>query len=112
METRADEINGLLLQTRDCEPRVRLRAVVHLCPCHVKRNNEQVWERFLSMAGDSDPKVRRAVLHGLTDGSPRSLKPKVVQVLEGMHGDPDQKVRRKARQILAHYRPTGELNIS
>ena len=64
------------------------------------------------MAADADPKVRNWVLHVLTDGSPRSRQEEVVQVLEQMHDDPDLKLRRKARKILAHYRRTGDLNVS
>jgi hypothetical protein len=64
------------------------------------------------MAADPDPKVRNGVLHVLTDGSPRSRQPEVVQVLNRLHDDPDPKLRRKARHILAHYRRTGSLNIS
>jgi HEAT repeat protein len=112
METRADEIGLLLEQTRDRDPRVRLRAVVRLCPCHVKRNHNQIWDRLIAMATDEDPKIRGAVLHGLTDGSPRPLELEIVSVLERMHGDSDPKVRRRARQILAHYRRIGVLNIS
>jgi hypothetical protein len=112
METRADEIPALLARTRDDDPAVRREALRHLCPCHVKRNHEQVWNRAVAMAVDPDPKVRDTVLHILTDGSPRAREPEVVRVLEQMHHDPDQKLRRKARKILAHYRRTGEWNIS
>ncbi|HEV8637300.1 MAG TPA: HEAT repeat domain-containing protein [Chloroflexota bacterium] len=112
METRSDEIPILLQQTYDDDPGVRWRALIHLCPCHVKRNHEQVWNRAVAMATDADPKVRDRVLHVLTDGSPRSREPEVVGVLERMHHDPDPKLRRKARRILAHYRRTGDWNIS
>ena len=112
METRASEIGSFLEKTHDHDPRVRRAAVTHLCPCHVKRNHELVWDRMVEMAADSDPKVRNWVLHVLTDGSPRTRQDEVVQVLTRLHDDPDQKVRRKARKILAHYRRTGDLNIS
>jgi hypothetical protein len=112
METRASDIGSFLEKTHDGDPRVRREAMTHLCPCHVKRHHEQVWDRMVAMAGDTDPKVRSWVLHVLTDGSPRSRQAEIVQVLTGMHDDPDPKVRRKARKILAHYRRTAELNIS
>jgi hypothetical protein len=67
---------------------------------------------MLAMAADPDVKVRRWVLHVLTDGSPRSREVDVIQILGKMREDPDLKVRRRARQILAHYRRTGALNIS
>jgi hypothetical protein len=112
METRSVEIPTLLERTYDGDPRVRWRVLSHLCPCHVKRNDEQVWNRAVAMATDSDPKVRNLVLHLLTDGSPRSREFEVVRVLEQLHHDSEPKLRRKARKILAQYRRTGEWNIS
>jgi hypothetical protein len=112
MQTQASDIVIYLGETRHGDPRVRRSAVTHLCPCHVKRNRAEVWDRLLSMASDPDVKVRRWVLHVLTDGSPRSRELDVVQVLGKMCDDPDPKLRRHARQILAHYRRTGNLNIS
>jgi len=112
METRASEIGSFLEKTHDRDPRIRREAVTHLCPCHVKHNHEPVWDRMVEMAADTDPKVRNWVLHVLTDGSPRTRQDEVVQVLTKLHDDPDPKLRRKARKILAHYRRTGDLNIS
>ena len=112
MQTRPDEIGGLLQLTRASDPRTRTHAVVHLCPCHVRRNDDRVWDRVLTMAEDRDAKVRNAALHVLTDGSPRSRESQVVGVLERMYHEPDAKLRRKARHILTQYRRTGDLNIS
>src|SRR5437868_678658 len=112
METRASDILIHLEKTHDADPQVRRSAVTHLCPCHVKRNSEPVWDRMVSMAADPDPKVRNWILHVLTDGSPRSRESEVVQVLDRLHDDPDPGLRRKARKILAQYRRTGKLNVS
>ncbi len=112
METRAGNIDSFLAMTYDGDPRVRRAAVTHLCPCHVKRNHAPVWERMVAMATDPDPGVRNWVLHVLTDGSPRSRRAQVVQVLERLRDDPDPKIRRKARNIDAEFRRTGNLNVS
>ena len=112
METRAGEIGPYLAMTYDHDPRVRRDAVAHLCPCHVKRNHDVVWERMVAMADDADPKVRPWVLHVLTDGSPRSRQAEVVAVLTRMQADMDPRLRRKARRILAQYRRSGDLNAS
>jgi hypothetical protein len=112
METRADDIGNLLEKTRDLDPRTRRTAIVRLCPCHVKRNHDEVWDRLVAMAADADPKVRHWVLHVLTDGSPRARETEILGVLERLRDDSDLKLRRKARKILAHYRRTGDLNIS
>lgn len=68
METRSSEIDALLEQTRSPDPLVRLQAVVRLCPCHVKRTHEQVWNRLITMATDRHPKVRGAVHAGAAGG--------------------------------------------
>jgi hypothetical protein len=112
METRACDIDSFLTMTYDLDPRVRLAAVTHLCPCHVKRNHEPVWERLVAMAADPDARVRNWVLHVLTDGSPRSRQAQVVRALEHLRDDPDPKIRRKARKIAAAFRRTGNLNVS
>lgn len=112
METRSSEIDGLVALTYDRDPRVRRTAVTHLCPCHVKRNHEPVWQRMVAMATDPDPKVRNWVLHVLTDGSPRSQQAEIVQVLQVLRDDPDLKLRRKARKIEARFQRTGNLNGS
>jgi len=67
---------------------------------------------MLAMASDPDVKVRKWVLHILTDGSPRAREAEVLQILGKMQNDPDTQVRRRARHILATYRRTGVLNIS
>jgi hypothetical protein len=112
LQSRFPDITVWLERTHDPDPRVRRQAVAHLCPCHVKRNHEQVWDQVIAMGTDPDPNVRNCVLHVLTDGSPRSRETEVVEVLERMRHDADGKLRRKARHILAHYRRTGSLNIS
>ena len=112
MSTHSSDLAFFLEETHHGDPRVRRSAVTHLCPCHVKRNHGEVWDRMLSMASDPDIKVRRWVLHVLTDGSPRSREAEVVQVLGKMRDDSDLKLRRRARKILDHHRRTGGLNIS
>lgn len=112
MQTRAADIDGLLQLSCDRDPKTRTRAVVHLCPCHVRRIDDRVWDRVVAMADDDDARVRNAALHVLTDGSPRTREQEIVSVLERLYQDPDAKIRRKARNILTHFRRTGDLNIS
>ena len=72
---------------------------------------EEDWDRVLEMTTDPDPRVRSNVLHTLGDGSPRDLRERIVAVLRGMYHDPDLRLRRRVRQLLAHHRRTGEINI-
>jgi hypothetical protein len=80
-------------------------------PEPLEQDSPVVWDRLIEMAADPDRKVRGAVMHTLTDGSPRHREPQVVAALERLHDDPDEKLRRRARHVLAHYRRTGQLNI-
>jgi len=46
----------------------RLDAAEHLCPCHVRRRIDEVWEALFRMMEDPDAGVRRAAYHTLEDG--------------------------------------------
>jgi hypothetical protein len=109
--TRLDEIDALLEQTSDGNPKVRAQAVQSLCPCHVKRNDAQVWDRVLALVDDPSLDVRRWVFHLLGDGSPREREAEVVAAFERFTRDPDKKLQRRARQVLAKYRQEGTINV-
>lgn len=106
-----EKISTLLERTFSKNPRARQRAAGELCPCHVKRDIDAVWERICEMSRDSDPGVRRAVVHSMTDGSPRVRADTVLRILEGMKSDEDRKTRRMVRHHLARFKRTGILNI-
>ncbi|MBS10927.1 MAG: hypothetical protein CME19_04905 [Gemmatimonadetes bacterium] len=46
----------------------RLRAAKNLCPCHVRRRIDEVWDALFQMMEDTDVEVRRAAYHTLEDG--------------------------------------------
>lgn len=105
------QIEPLLRQTHDQEPRARREALHALCPCSTRAEYPEVWDRVFEMVDDQDPKVRGDVLHVVCDGSPRSREAEVVALLEKLSHDADQKLRRRARKILASYRAGGHLNV-
>ena len=109
--TRRDEIDTLLEQTADSDPKVRARAVEALCPCHVKLNDPRVWDRVLDLVQDPALEVRRWVFHVLGDGSPRERQAQMVAAMEQFTRDPDRKLQRRARQVLAQYRRRGTINV-
>jgi hypothetical protein len=109
--TRRDEIDALLERTDDADPKIRAHAVQSLCPCHVKRNDERVWDRVLGLVDDPSRDVRRWVFHLLGDGSPREREAQVVAAFERFTRDPDRKLQRRARQVLAKYRRGGTINV-
>jgi hypothetical protein len=82
-------ISQWLELTRHSDPKVRRRAVVSACSCHVKANHAQVWDRVIAMAEDPDSKVRSWVAHNLVDGSPSDRNGEVLATLERMQNDPD-----------------------
>ena len=82
-----------------------------LCPCHLKHNDAQVWDRLIAMATNDDPQVRSAVLNVLCDGSPRSREQEVIAALQRMQHDIDMDLRRRVRQVLAQHRRTGNVNV-
>jgi hypothetical protein len=63
------------------------------------------------MADDSDPYVRRWILHVLCDGSPRIYETRILGVLEKFQHDENERLRKACRKVLATHRRTGTLNI-
>lgn len=105
-----DEIEELLEATRDGNLKIRKSALLKLCPCRVKANNSEIWDRLLSMRSDKDSGVRSIVLHNLCDGSPKNRHEEIVSAVEEFAQDEDRKIRRRARNTLAVYRKTGVIN--
>lgn len=87
----------------------RQLAVRSLCTCHVKADNPAIGEALIPMLSDPDPRVRREVLHALTDSTPAGRVPSVIEALEPLWNDADVPLRRRVRRILDHYRRTGKI---
>ena len=104
------EISTLLEATQDTNPKKRKDAILQLCPCHVRANHKEIWDRLIEMHTDSDSGVRSVVLHNLCDGSPHEREDEVVAAIERLANDQDRKLRRRARNALAIYRRTGIIN--
>jgi len=66
--TRSDEIDGLLELSCSLDPADRQVAAQKLCPCHVRRRIDDVWQALYRMMEDPDVQVRRAAWHTLEDG--------------------------------------------
>ncbi len=66
--TRHHEIEELLELAQSPERTERCYAAENLCPCHVRRRIEDVWQALYRMMEDPDVQVRRAAWHTLEDG--------------------------------------------
>lgn len=66
--TRTDEIWYYVELSRSDDSDDRLEAAENLCPCHVRRRVDEVWEALYRMMEDPDEKVRAAAYHTLEDG--------------------------------------------
>ena len=108
---RRQSIPELLEATRDPNPKVRKAATRDLCPCEVKANDSDAWDRLIAMTADPEIEVRRIALHAILDGSPRSRRAEVIRVLESMYNDPHPRLRRQVRKVLARHRATGKVNF-
>ena len=98
-------------RTYDPDPKKRRKALKDLCPCHVRTDIPELWERIFECLADEDGLVRDQALHALGDGSPTHFEERIVEAIEKMYNDPQPEVKKKARRMLNHYRKTGKWNI-
>ena len=104
-------LDEFMKATHDPSAKVRRLALRELCPCHIKHDVKEFWDRIIEMTTDEDAEVRYQVLHNLCDGSPASREDDVIAALETLHNDKDAKVRRQVHRVLTSYRKTGKWNI-
>ncbi|KAK3584658.1 hypothetical protein CHS0354_001237 [Potamilus streckersoni] len=105
------DIDVIIDLTKHDNPQVRQRALREMCPCRVKADLADFWNRVLEMIDDEADNVRQQVLHTLCDGSPNHLESDVAKALEEFNRDPNSRIRRMAHKALTAYRKTGKWNI-
>jgi hypothetical protein len=104
-------LHAFLELTHHPDPVTRKKVLRELCPCHVKRDVKEFWDRIFEMIKDPDPAVRYQVLHNLCDGSPKAREDNVIKAIEEMQSDEDKYIKRRVNQVLTSYRKTGKWNI-
>jgi vesicle coat complex subunit len=105
------QLEDLLRLSHDRDPNVRRIAVKNLCPCHVKRNVAEVWQRLFELTEDRDPGVRLDVLHNMTDGPPPELADQVQALVQRFVRDPDPTVRGYAAFLSHKQARLGRINV-
>ena len=106
-----EDIDEIIEITRNNDVEIRLKAVQQLCPCKVKFDHEEFWDRLFEMVNDPDAKVRMQVFHNICDGSPPRLESRVKEALDKLNGDPDSEIRRKVHKVMASFIRSGDWNI-
>lgn len=111
LATTTEDIDMIIELTRHEDAEVRLKAAQQLCPCRVKEDYEEFWDRLFEMVEDTDPKVRMQAFHNICDGSPPRLECRVKEALDKLNGDPDSDIRRKVHKVMSSFLRSGDWNI-
>jgi hypothetical protein len=90
----------LLELSRSDDPEERLHAASNLCPCHVRRKVDDVWQALYRMMEDEDVRVRRAAWHTLEDGG-RPDDPALDEIIERVMRDETDKTVRNFASMFA-----------
>lgn len=102
--TRNHEIEDLLALAASADAGERCYAAQNLCPCHVRRRIDEVWQALYQMMEDPDVAVRRAAWHTLEDGG-RPNDPAFLPILaRALANETDPQVRRFAQLFAAEQR--------
>ena len=101
---RGDKIDLYLSMAYSDLPADREAAVENLCPCHVRRRIDAVWEALYRGLQDPNIRVRRAAWHTLDDGG-RPNDPQLQPILEKIaKKETDPKLRQRALDLIQSAR--------
>lgn len=106
-----DQIDELLELARSPDAQERLEAAKWLCPCHVRRHIDAVWQALSGLLEDPDAAVRRAAWHTLEDGG-RPDDPRLDAILDRVLAtETDTRVLSFARQVAGSRRRQQDLDL-
>ncbi len=99
-----EQIAELLHKAHSGDADERREAAENLCPCHVRKRIDPVWEALYRMLEDPDVRVRRAAWHTLEDGGTPD-DPALDPIIERqLKNETDRQVKNLMRQILGPRR--------
>ena len=103
------EIEELLEMSHSPDPEDRKVAANFLCPCHVRRRIDEVWEALYRMLEDENVLVRRNAWHTLEDGG-RPDDPKLDAIFaRAEEHETDRQVRNFLKQLGGSRKEREEL---
>lgn len=98
--TSGAQIWRLVDLSKSADPKDRLEAADNLCPCHVRRRIDEVWNALFRLLEDPDAQVRKAAYHTLDDGGDLS-DPALRPIFErARKNETDVKLRRRIERFL------------
>ena len=101
---RGDKIDLYISMAYSDLPADREAAMENLCPCHVRRRIDAVWEALYRGLQDPNIRVRRAAWHTLDDGG-RPNDPQLQPILEKIaKKETDPKLRQRALDLIQSAR--------
>ena len=99
-----EQIAELVRKSESDDPDERCEAAENLCPCHVRRRIDAVWEALYRMLEDPDVRVRFAAWHTLEDGGTPD-DPALDPIIErALKNETDRRVRSLMHQVIGPRR--------
>ena len=93
------ELQELLQLSRSSDPADRAHAAEFMCPCHVRKRVDEVWEALYRMLEDDDLAVRKAAWHTLEDGG-KPDDPALEEIIQrALTNEPNAHIRNFARSL-------------
>ena len=104
-------VEELLQLSRSPDSADREHAASYLCPCHVRRRIEEVWDALFRLMEDDDVGVRRAAWHTLEDGG-KPDDPRLDRLLDRLsRTETDRRVRSFIDMFSGQRRKKAELEF-
>jgi hypothetical protein len=99
-----EQIAELLVKAYSDDADERCEAAENLCPCHVRKRIDAVWEALYKMLEDPDVRVRRAAWHTLEDGGTPNDSALDAIFERAQKTETDRQVRHLMQQVMGPRR--------
>ena len=99
-----EQIAELLEKAYSSDAEERCEAAENLCPCHVRKRIDAVWDALYKMLEDPDVKVRRAAWHTLEDGGTPDDPAMDTLFARAEKNETDRRTLRLMQQVMAPRR--------